>query len=229
MVWNALTGELLHKQELPEFVRSVAFSPNDEYVAVGLGVGSFGCDALVFGVRDFSKPMATLPHPKPVYKVVWLNSSSLLLTACGDGALRVWDLSANKVVASVQVAACAIEDVELSLDGKRVAAAAGKTIAFFDAATLTLQRTHTMADTVSSVSVHPLHGKTFVAAVGFTLATYNAETGAEIASHKGHHGRLCCVRFSPLGDMFASGANDACVRLWPAQKLPEEGAPATSA
>ena len=42
----------------------------------------------------------------------------------------------------------------------------------------------------------------------------DTETGAEVATQRGHHGKVHCVRFAPNGATYTSGADDATIRMW---------------
>ena len=63
-------------------------------------------------------------------------------------------------------------------------------------------------------SLHP-DNKAFIAGgTDLWVRVFDYETGAELECHKGHHGPVHCLRYSPKGTSYSSGADDATIRIW---------------
>jgi len=143
-----------------------------------------------------------------------LSWPALLLASGDEKGVRLWDIRTSSVVKTLSTNA-PIASMELSIDGSVVSAASGKDVFFWDAKTLDLIHTYTLPlrAEVLCVAHHP-RTRGFLVGSSSDLYAYDFATGKEIAVYKGHHGLVKCVAFNPAGDAFASGSEDATLRLW---------------
>ena len=73
-------------------------------------------------------------------------------------------------------------------------------------------------------SLHP-SGKTYIAGgLDLWVRVFDFETGNQLECHKGHHGPIRCLRYSPGGDTFASGSEDGTIRIWQTVPSKDSGA-----
>jgi WD40 repeat protein len=65
-------------------------------------------------------------------------------------------------------------------------------------------------------------GKRLASTWGSTVKVWDAQTGQETLTLKGHPAGFSGVAFSPDGHRLAAGSYDGTVRIWDATPLPEK-------
>jgi len=162
----------------------------------------------------------TFKHAAPVRKVLWLDGA-MVVTGGDDGALRLWDVrvgaAAGGAAATFSSGAAAVMDVERSADGATLTVAAGRSVLLLDARTLAPRARHDFGYEVETASLFPGGGRFACGGTDVHVHVHDAVTGAEVAVERGHHGTVHAVRVAPDGRTFASGADDATIRIWAAQ------------
>ena len=208
-IWDALTGAEKHTFDHRHIVKTVDYSPD------GARLLSAGMEKKlrVFDLAAVDAEPLLMVHPATVRQALWTPDGDSILTGSDDGNLRVWDVRSQTEVQTIAVGA-AITDMEISRDGATVTTASGRTVTVFDTATRAVKSKFDLAIDIQTVSLRP-DGKQFVAGgADMWVHVFDAADGSELSVHKGHHGPVHCVRYSPEGDFYASGAGDATVRLW---------------
>jgi serine-threonine kinase receptor-associated protein len=180
-------------------------------------------------------PTHEFVHPKGVRKALWRHNDGgkTIITGSEDGLLRLWDVATGTVVKELVAASdsAPVMDMELHSALNTLIVAAGKEVLLLDATTLDVRKRFAYRYLVECAALHPRTGSHFVAGGSDVhVHCYNAETGEEVHTERGHHGAVHCVRFHPDGNSFSSGADDATIRMWkfdpagwaasPAGKLP---------
>lgn len=123
---------------LPERVYDLAYSPDGKFLATAGGdPGQFGSVALwEVDAEGRAKPVRELVESTDcVFAVAFSPDGKTLAAAGADRAIRIWEVPAGKLVATVEDHADWIFDLAFSPDGKQLASASrDKTAKVFDVA-----------------------------------------------------------------------------------------------
>jgi len=164
-------------------------------------------------------------HQGTIKAIVWTRDPNVLVTAADDKVIRWWDLPSRTVVQeqAVQgdIGSCEFSNVKAEptdIGGGLpvLTIAAGKTVYFYGGHNArTLLKSVTLPYEVASVALHPSQRKFVTGGIKDTWAkVYDYDSEQEIDVHKGHHGPIWSISFSPDGKLYATGSEDGTIKMW---------------
>lgn len=184
LVWDMSGSERLHKITIVSFVRSLAFSPDGEKLAVGRDSGQ----AELRSTSNLLERRALKGHKSRGFLGVALDGTAgqsvhglafsphglMLAASCPDRTIRVWRVSDGTLLRTLERVAGAMLSVAWSPDGKLLASGTTEgDVQLWRVADATLLRTL-----------------------------------------QGHRNRVSSVSFSPDGKLLGSASHDGTVMLW---------------
>jgi serine-threonine kinase receptor-associated protein len=135
------------------------------------------------------------------------------------GNIVVWNVESQSRIAHLKVGPAGVMDMEASRGGSILTVAAGSKVSFFETATWTLLFDVDMPIIFTEeggASLHPTMNR-FIAGGSDTwvrVFSWEGGKGNMLECHKGHHGPVRCLRYSPNGQSFATGSEDGTIRIW---------------
>lgn len=170
----------------------------------------------------------------------WLNMNRNILTTTEDGFLQMIDYNTGEFIRSKQIHSATIMDMDISPKEEVILTASkdGKSL-LIDPDTFDIMKTfHPQNPTrnINTCKLSPListfdeNEEKFHAIIaggqesrdvttshakkgGFDLLIYNLVQGDEVGAIQGHFGPVNTIAFSPNGNIIASGAEDATIRI----------------
>ncbi|KAI9046815.1 hypothetical protein LZ554_008896 [Drepanopeziza brunnea f. sp. 'monogermtubi'] len=163
-------------------------------------------------------------HQGTIKSIVWTRDPNVLVTAADDKVIRWWDLQTRTVVQELvvqgDVGTCEFTNSKPEQDDiggglPVLCIAAGKTIYFYGGSDArTLIRSINLPYEVASVALHPAQRKYITGGAKDTWAKVYTWDDQEIDLHKGHHGPIWSISFSPDGNLYSTGSEDGTIKLW---------------
>ncbi|KAL1894477.1 hypothetical protein Cpir12675_003654 [Ceratocystis pirilliformis] len=238
-IWDTHSGELLHTIQHDHIVRAVAYPPDNSDL---LATGGMEKKLRIFDLAGLSSNGGSSPttiqasqgfeigagtHTGSIKFIAWTPDVNTLVTA-SENTLRWFDLSSRCMIHSEvldgEIKSCELASLAPSytnvtdIGGGRpvLSVAAGKFVYFWGGArAMDELKRMDVKFKVASVALDVKGRKIVVGEDPGTWArVLRWDDGSEIETHKGHHGPIWSIAFSPDNKLYATASEDGTIKMW---------------
>jgi WD40 repeat protein len=206
-IWDAIAGHekaVLRGHEGE--VSSAVFSPDGARIVTASRDGT----ARVWDAVAGCEKAVLRGHEEEVTSAAFSPDGTRIVTASRDGTARIWDAVAGYEKAVLRGHEETVSSASFSPDGARIVTASGdRTARIWD-----LLRSHFRE--VSTAAFSP-DGTCVVTASGHSVLLWDATTGTEIMSFRGHESWISIAAFAPDGTHMLTASYDRTARIWDAK------------
>jgi WD40 repeat protein len=210
--WDVAGRRQIAMRSLDEVATLWAFSPGARFLAAA-------SDEVVAWDVATGQHQADLPESAWVDAVAFAPDGSLLATGGEDSLIRLWDLSGQRLLQTLQGHRSAISALAFSGDGRFLASAGeGKTIRIWDVARGTeVGRLEGHHDRIPALAWHPDGKRLFSAGWDTSVRVWDVARGEPIILLNSHAAQVHALAVSPDGRLLASTDSANAVHLWDAE------------
>ncbi len=211
-IWDAESGnELAVMKGHADYVNSATFSQD----GTRLVTASQDHTVRLWDTKG-GKEVALLSHQQPVSEAAFSPDGRNVLTACGKTA-QIWDAESGKEIALLQGHTQNIKSARFSPDGQRVLTVCSATARIWEIARAKEIVALTNPGRDWGAAFSPDGARVSTGSDDKTAQIWDAESGQQLLTLKGHEGRVTSAVFSPDGKRIVTASDDHTARIWDAQ------------
>jgi len=207
---QTLVGQSEKRSDWYAGITSIAFSPDDQWIAGGSEDSTIRVWELGTG-----KEFHTLTGHSEFIRSIAISPDGTLLASASGEIIKLWELSTGQEIRTLSGHSELIQRITFSPDGQMLASGGNdKTIKLWNPETGEEIRTLSGTNLIDAVSFSP-DGQMLVSCDrDHKIKLWNLETGEEIRTFSGHSHTIRAVTFSPDGNTLASGSCDKTIKIW---------------
>jgi len=228
-IWDAASGGNLRMLPNGGAATAVAFSPTAPLVAAGSENGAIK----IWEARDGKQAGACVGHSARIRALAFGPDGKVFASAGNDRSIRLWDPRSGK-----QIAAIGDDDeiwsLSFSPDGKHLLSSGvdgvlkrwrvGSTLRPAPAPT----QPPVSLDLLAAAGFSPAGDRVATGGWDHTARVFDAASGQELYTLRGHTGPVSSVPFAPDGARLITSSADSTVKIWDIAPGPESLILATS-
>ncbi|MBW4477637.1 MAG: NACHT domain-containing protein [Tolypothrix brevis GSE-NOS-MK-07-07A] len=195
-------------------VRSVAFSPNSQFLATGDSRGM----VRLWDVASGREILNCKGHTHWVESVTFSPTDAIIASASNDQTVRLWDVSTGKCLKILQEHTNSVLCVVFNPDGQKLATASlDQTVKLWDISTGECLKTfYGHLDWVFSVAFSPQEDRIASVSADKTIKLWDINTG-ECLTTLPEQDIVCDIAYNWDGSLIATACSDQTVKLWDAR------------
>jgi WD40 repeat protein len=195
-----------------DWVTSIAFSSDDQYIASG----SDDKTVRLWNVQTGALAHELKGHQDWVRSVTFSPDGQYIASGSDDKTIRLWDVQTGALAHELKGHQGMVRSVAFSPDGQHIASGSlDKTVRLWDVQTGALA--HELKghqEWVRSIAFSPNSQHIASGSWDKTVRLWDVHTGTLAHELKGHQDWIRSIAFSPDSQYIASGSDDKTVRLW---------------
>ncbi|KAH9416622.1 hypothetical protein DERP_009986 [Dermatophagoides pteronyssinus] len=210
-IWNTTQGDEVFSLPHKHIVKSVDFSSDDNQLLTSSN------DKIIrlFDLNNInSDPQNFIGHDDNIRQALFSNIEGTQFVSCADDkTIRFWDKRSTKECFKLTFDQKP-NGIEVTNDKSILSICYDQNVIFFDLSRMVQIKKFQAPTVIETSSLHPDKNVFVCGGLDFLIYKCDYNRCETIDSYSGHFGAVHCLRYSPDGELYASGSEDGTLRLW---------------